>query len=77
MAGGHGTWNLGTSEPRLDVKFFETRLWRASKIFIYDLDLEPGPKNLEPGTSVTTATGATDRGTWDLEPGSWNLEPGT
>ena len=49
VAGGHGTWNLGTSEPRnlgtseprLEAKFFETRLRCASKIFIYDLDLEP------------------------------------
>ena len=51
---------------------FSKRASGALKIFIYDLDLEPGPKNLEPGTS---ATGATDRGTWNLEPETWNLPP--
>ena len=80
LAGGHGTWNLGTSEPRLEAKSFETRLWRASKIYIYDLDLEPGPKNLDSGTSVTTYDHHRrhrPRKTWNLEPGTWNLEPGT
>jgi len=66
----------GTSEPRNLVwrPNFSKRASGALKIFSYDLDLEPGPKNLEPGTS---ATGATNRGTWNLEPGMWNLEPET
>ena len=62
-----------TSERRLEAKIFKTRLRRISKFFVYNLDLEPGPKNPEPGTSVATTTGVATRGTWNL----FNLEPYT
>ena len=62
-----------TSERRLEAKIFKTRLRRTSKFFVYNLDLEPGPKNPEPGTSVATTTGVATRGTWNL----FNLEPYT
>ena len=75
MASRHGTWNHGSSEPRLEAKNFETRLRRVLKILFFDFYLGPRPENLEPRAAVATATGATDRGTWNLEP-TGNLEPG-
>ena len=76
-------WILGTSTGGQN---FQNAPPARPKIFVFDLDLEPRPENLEPRAAVATATGATDRGTWNLEPTlkifegprlrrGWNLEP--
>ena len=80
MAGGHGTWNLGTSEPRNLVwrpnvskrasgallKFsFTTSIWSR----------DPRTWNLEPPLRPPLAPPTAEPGTWNLDPGTWNLEP--
>ena len=76
MASRHGTWNLGSSEPRLEAKIFKTRPRRFSKTVIMTSIWSRDPRtwNLEPPLRPPPAPQTAEPGTWNLL-GTWNLEP--
>jgi len=80
VAGGHGTWNLGTSEPRNLVwtSNFSKRASGALLKFSFTTSIwsqDPRTWNLEPPLRPPLAPPTAEPGTWNLDPGTWNLEP--